>query len=248
MLRHGFNFAAESASGHSRALCAFVMVSSVVKVLEEMMNRVSAGSRSRRLHEIGAIHVRHEAEGQAALAVMFERLVSHHRTKIGTADTDIDDVLDAFAGMAFPFAAADAIGKLRHLVEHGVDFRHHIFSVHENGFTFRRAQSDVQHGAVFRDVDLCAAEHRVHFPAQAGFPGQLQEQLERLVGDEFLEKSRTSSGFGSESLAAFGVFSEQFSQGQFLDLCVMRGEGFPSRALGEWFDRCFHICDSSFRA
>jgi hypothetical protein len=33
-------------SSQSRALCALVMVSSVVKVLEEMMNNVSAGSRS----------------------------------------------------------------------------------------------------------------------------------------------------------------------------------------------------------
>ena len=32
---------------HFRALCALVMVSSVVKVFEEMMNSVSAGSRSR---------------------------------------------------------------------------------------------------------------------------------------------------------------------------------------------------------
>jgi hypothetical protein len=65
----------------------------------------------------------------------------------------------------------------------------------------------------------------------------LQEQLERLVGDAILgEVQKQSGGFGGESLAAFGVVSEQFSQGQFLDLFVMRGEGFPSRALGEWFD------------
>ena len=35
------------ASAQSRALCALVMVSSVVKVFEEMMKRVSDGSRSR---------------------------------------------------------------------------------------------------------------------------------------------------------------------------------------------------------
>ena len=34
------------ASSQSRAVCALVMVSSVVKVLEETMNSVSAGSRS----------------------------------------------------------------------------------------------------------------------------------------------------------------------------------------------------------
>jgi len=34
-------------SSQSRALCALVMVSSVVKVLDDMMNNVSAGLRSR---------------------------------------------------------------------------------------------------------------------------------------------------------------------------------------------------------
>ena len=35
------------ASDQARAVCAFVIVSSVVNVFDEMMNRVSAGSRSR---------------------------------------------------------------------------------------------------------------------------------------------------------------------------------------------------------
>ena len=35
------------ASDHSRAVCALVIVSSVVKVFEEMTNSVSSGSRSR---------------------------------------------------------------------------------------------------------------------------------------------------------------------------------------------------------
>ena len=141
------------------------------------------------------------------------------------------------------------MGKLRHPVKHGVDFRHHIFSVHEHGFALGRAQGDVQHGAVFGDVDFFAIEHRVHFPAQARFPGQLQEQLERLVGDAILGViQKQSTGFDRECLAAFGVFSEQFSQRPFLDFLVMRGEGLPSRALGEWFDRCFHNCDFSFRS
>ena len=51
----------------SRArVCALVMVSSVVKVLEEMMNSVSAGVEiAHRLGEIGAIDVGDEAERHA---------------------------------------------------------------------------------------------------------------------------------------------------------------------------------------
>ncbi len=58
---------------------------------------------------------------------MFERLIGHHGTEVGTADADVDDVLDAFAGMALRLAAPDAVGEISHLVEHGMDRRHDIF-------------------------------------------------------------------------------------------------------------------------
>ncbi len=46
-------------------VCAFVMVSSVVKVFEETMKSVSSGSRSSGgLDEVRAVDVRNEAEGQ----------------------------------------------------------------------------------------------------------------------------------------------------------------------------------------
>ena len=170
---------------------------------EQRFRRIEIAGR---LHEINAVHVRDEAERQAALAVMFERLVSHHRAEVRTADADVDDVLDAFAGVAFPFAAADALGERGHLVEHGVDFRHDIFSVHEDGRALRRAQGDVQHGAVFRDVDFLAAEHRVDPPAQPGFLGQLDQQLERFVGDAVLRVIQKQPGrLGGQALAAFRV-------------------------------------------
>ncbi len=58
-------------SAHSRAVCALVMVSSVVKVFEETMKRVSSASRSRDgFGEVGAVDVGDEAEGHIALAVV----------------------------------------------------------------------------------------------------------------------------------------------------------------------------------
>ena len=59
--------------------------------------------------EIGAVDVGYETEGHVALAVMAQGFVGHHRPEIGTADADIDDVADALAGVALPFAAAHAI-------------------------------------------------------------------------------------------------------------------------------------------
>ena len=70
--------------------------------------------------------------------------------------------------MALPCAAAHPLGKVRHLVEHGVDVGHDIVAVVNDGRAARRAQRYVQHRAVLRDVDLVAAEHRVDPLAQPG--------------------------------------------------------------------------------
>ena len=58
-----FAFPPRPSSSQSRALCALVMVSSVVKVFEETMKSVSAGVEvAHRLDEINAVHVGDEAE------------------------------------------------------------------------------------------------------------------------------------------------------------------------------------------
>ncbi len=117
---------------------------------------------------------------------MLQRLVSHHRPEVGAADADVDDVANSLSGVAFPGTAAHAIGKVGYLVEHGVDLRHDILAINNNGCSSRRAQGDVQDGAVFRDVDFLAPEHSVDPPAQSGFIRELQEQLQGLVSDAVL--------------------------------------------------------------
>ena len=57
---------------------------------------------------------------------MPQRLIRHDGTQVRAADADVDDVADAFAGMARPFAAADPIGERGHLVEDGVDSGHDV--------------------------------------------------------------------------------------------------------------------------
>ena len=54
---------------------------------------------------------------------MLEGLVGHDRAQVGAADADVDDVANALAGVALPGAAANAVGKVGHLVEDGVDLR-----------------------------------------------------------------------------------------------------------------------------
>ena len=61
----------------------------------------------------------------------------------------------------FHVAAADLLGEVGHLVEHGVDLGHDVLAVDDDRLPLRGAQGDVQHGAVLGDVDLVAAEHGV---------------------------------------------------------------------------------------
>jgi len=46
-----------------------------------------------------------------------------------SANADVNDVLDGFAGVTFPLAAAHAIGEGRHLVEHFMHVGDNIFTV-----------------------------------------------------------------------------------------------------------------------
>ena len=168
---------------------------------------------------------------------MLECLVRHHRAEVGTADADVDDVADGFAGVALPRAAADAVGKTGHLVEHGVDLGHDVLAIHEDGRASGRAQGHVQHGAVFCEVDFLAAEHGLHALAQVGFPRQLNQQLEGLVGDAVLRIIQEQAGrFRRQAFAALGILGKQFPQMQMPDFLVMDSQCFPSGPLGEWFE------------
>ena len=95
-------------STQSRAEVAFVSVSRVPKVFDDTMNSVSSAARSlRRLHEVGRVDVRDEAERQVAVAVVAQRLVRHHRAQVGSPDADIDDVADRLAGVSLPRTRTD---------------------------------------------------------------------------------------------------------------------------------------------
>ena len=86
--------------------------------------------------KVGAVDVGNEPENPAAVAVMFERFVGHHRPEVGATDTDVDYVANGFAGMALPLAAADAVAEIRHLIKYGVNLRHHVLAIYNDGCPF----------------------------------------------------------------------------------------------------------------
>src|SRR5262249_17213274 len=107
------------------------------------------------------VDVGHEAKSHSAIAVMLERLICHHRAEVGAAYADVDDVADALSGVTLQLTAADAVRKRGHLVEDGVNLRHDVFAVDDDRCPPGCTECHVQHRAIFRDVDLFAAKHRL---------------------------------------------------------------------------------------
>ena len=91
----------------------------------------------------------------------------------------------------------------------------------------------MQDGAVFGDVDLFAAKHGVDARLQARFLGQLQEQLERLIGDAVLGViEEDAGGLRRQPLAATGIFGEQVAEMHVAHLLGVSFQGLPGGAVG----------------
>ena len=127
-----------------------------------------------RLREVGAIDIGNEPERQGSIAIVFERLVGHHRPQVGAPNADVDDVPNTLAGVAQQDATPDTVGKVGHLVQRGVDLWHHVLTVHDDNCSLRGAQGHVQHGSLFGEVDLFTPEH--------GVPSELPHRVPWRVG------------------------------------------------------------------
>ena len=139
-----------------------------------------------RLPDIGAVDVGHESHVEAAVAVVAQRLVTHRRAEVAAADADVDDARDGLPGVALPLTGAYALCELAHLVEHRMHAGYDIDAVDDDVLGARRAQRDVQHGALFGHVDLVAAEHRLDALGQTRPMRERDQQRHRLGGDAVL--------------------------------------------------------------
>ncbi len=129
-----------------------------------------------RLDQVGAVDVGDKVDAQAGLAIRLQRLADHLRAEVRPADADIDDIGDRLAGVSLPCARADGFAERPHLGQHSVDFRHHVFAIHENRSVRTVAQRDVQDGPVLRVVVLLAGEHGFDLVCQVGLARQIEQQ------------------------------------------------------------------------
>jgi hypothetical protein len=101
--------------------------------------------------------------------------MGHDRTKVRTADADVDYIANTLAGVPLPIAAADTVAEMAHPLEYSVDLRNHVHTINEDGCTPWRAQRHMQYRTLFRGVDLLAAEHGIDPRLQAGLLCQLNQ-------------------------------------------------------------------------
>ncbi len=165
---------------------------------------------------------------------MLQRFVSHHGSEVRAADTDVDDVANRFPGEPFPLAPADAIGKIGHLIQHGMHFGNHVLAVHDDRLILGRAQGHMQHRALLGDVDLVAAKHGIDARTQVRLFRQLEQKLDGFIGDAvFRIIEKDAFGLGRQALSTLRVGSEQLPQMHLADFFRMTFETLPCRPRGE---------------
>src|SRR5258708_10915431 len=168
-----------------------------------------------RFGEIRSIHVGDETEGHVALGVMLKRLIGNHWTEVGAADSDIYDIANAFAGVAFPFATAHTLGEVGHPVEHCMNFGHDVLSVNNDRFILRSPESHVQNRPLLGDVDFLAAEHGINSLSQAGLLGELEKEIKSFIGDAVLGIIEVqANSLDYHALSTFGIVRKKLPQMQ----------------------------------
>lgn len=123
---------------------------------------------SQDLSNMSTIDVRDEMNLDGSIiTVRLQSLGDHIWSEIAAADTDVNHISDAFAGVAEPFTRTNRVHERAHLVEHRVHLSHDVHAAQNNRAIGSVAKSDVQHCTVLREVDLVAAEHSITFVLDA---------------------------------------------------------------------------------
>ena len=95
------------------------------------------------------------------------------------------------------------------------------------------AQGHVEHGPVLGGVDVGAGEHGVTAGLDAGGPGQVDQERQRLVGDPMLGVVQDEiAGSGGQTGRPLGVVGEELAQVEIADVAEVRCEGLPLRSAG----------------
>ncbi len=154
-----------------------------------------------------------------------EGLGRHPWSKVGAADTDIDDIGDAFAGKTAPVAAVHAFTEVLHALEHGANLGRLLLV---------GAQRHMTDGAMLGVVDRLAGQHFLFPPIEVGGSGEVMQQGQRLDVDALLGEVEQQAVLAErEAFEAIGIGGEQLAQMPRTGGFGVRGQGPPGRSVDE---------------
>lgn len=140
-------------------------------------------AHTQRLSHMRSIDVAHKVRLEIPLGVGLQSLSHHHRPKIGATNTDVDDGIDALAGIPSPCATSHIVGKLPNMGENSGNLvRTRLAHILAGEVT----QGSMQHGTVLACVDVLASEHRVPGALDTCFAHEGKELAEDTIIHEVL--------------------------------------------------------------
>ena len=182
-----------------------------------------------RLSHVRAVDIRYEVDIESFLGVRFQGLGDHDRAQVGPPDADVHHVGDTLARVAGPLPAAYGVTKGLHVLEDRVHLGHDICAVHDDGTIGAVAQRDVEHGALFGDVDLVPVEHLLGPAFEIRLPGEVAQELHRLLGDAILRVVQQQilelQGELTKTLGILGEEIPHVDAGHLLLVCFQRLPG-----------------------
>lgn len=132
------------------------------------------------LSHVCAVHVADEVALKISLGIVFESFGDHNRAKVRTTDANVDHALDGFAGVTLPAAAANSVGELLNVVKHALHLVNARLIDLEGLGCNGVSQGDVQHGSVFRGIDMLTTEHGIARAFNVGLACEAEEGGEHL--------------------------------------------------------------------
>src|SRR5579863_748873 len=94
-----------------------------------------------------------------------------------------------------------------------MNFRHHVFSVNDNGGVSRRTQGNVQYGALFGYVYFLSVEHGIDSSLQARLFRELKKKVHRFIGDSILRVVEVKTNrVDGQPLTAFRIIRKKLPQ------------------------------------
>ena len=131
-----------------------------------------------------------------------------------------------------PIAAADRGDETVDLLQLGVDAGHDVLAVDHDGAVGAVAQGHVEDGTILGIVEVLAAEHGANPAAQVAGLGQVEQQVQGLVGGDVLgEIDEEVGGAARQARGAPRIGGEEVAHLDRGHLLPVRLEGLPLRGL-----------------